>query len=179
MIRIDPTPPKGNWEGAIVKLVGALSEAFGQQYIQAGKSTYDAVKAFRTTNETPEQRAWTLWRESLTLALEDFFKTANLYRRPSDPDEFNRLLQDILSKSAKIAQTEGTSLSEAHLETPTDFPLYRAFRDQLPDLANAVAPDHRQAADALRRRLDRSYRGGVPCRLDQRLGAFQSLGGVF
>jgi hypothetical protein len=159
-IRIDPTPPKGNWAGALTKALGALSEVLTQSYLQAGVSAYDAVKAFRVQNETLEQRTWTLWRESLALGLEDFFRTANLYRRPLDKEEVGRILKGILDTSAEIARSDSAELQAAHLSAPTDFPLYRALREQVPELADAVAPDHGQPTDALRRRLDRSYQRG-------------------
>ena len=178
-IRIDPRPPKGNWKGALPKAIEALSKALGQNYLEAGASSYEAITAFRSAEETLEQRVWTLWRESLGLALEDFFRTSNLYRQPADQEEFGRILDGILADSLKIARSKHAVLSSLHLSKPTEFPLYRALREKVPGLADAIAPDHGQQPDALRRRIDASYQGGFLAAWTRGLSHFKPLAETF
>ena len=162
-VAIDPKPPVGDRETAIVKTVKALWQASTKNYLGAAKSAYDAVTALRRADESNEQRAWTLWRESLAYALRDFFETANLPRKPLDEREFQRILRAILSRSAEIATaSDEVGLSELHLSRPTEFPLYRALRDDLPDLIDHIAPDHGQGPDELRRKMDRSFSRRFP-----------------
>lgn len=72
-ISIDPSLPTRDWSGGIKPVIEAIASAIGQSYFDAGFKLHDAIKEARTTEETPEQRAWTLWRESLALALQEFF----------------------------------------------------------------------------------------------------------
>jgi hypothetical protein len=178
-IRIDPTPPKGNWKGALPKAIDALSKVLGQSYLEAGASSYEAITAFRSKEESLEQRVWTLWRESLGLALEDFFRTSNLYRQPEDQEEFGRIIEGILTDSAKIARTKNAVLASVHLSKPTEFPLYRALREQVPGLAEAIAPGHRQRPEGLQRRLDASYQRAFLAAWTRGLSHFKALAETF
>ena len=175
-IRIDPNPPKGDAKAAAAKVAEAIWSAVKQDYGKAAKSVYGAVTAFRSTEETNEQRAWTLWRESLAYALRDFFETANLTRRPDDLEEFQRILEGILSRTADIAlSSDQVRLEQQHLKKPTDFPLYGALREALPGLINHIAPDHGQNPDDLRRRMDRSFTRRFPAAWTAGWSQFQVL----
>ena len=172
-ILIDPTeakPDRGGMAKPSFETVAKLLAGFGD--IAAGKgfgaaakfagaagSAIDVVKEFRATKETREQRVWTLWRESLALALPEFFVTAALTRRPDD-EELARLLQDILEDSKALVKNGQAEFMDVHRRTPTDFPLYPPLREKLPAWARKVAPEHLRDDKRLRERLDRAFERG-------------------
>ena len=76
-IRIDPTLPDRDWSGGIRPTYEAIAKLIAGDYFDAAFKAHDASKEFRAGEERPEQRVWTLWRESLAFALPEFFKTAS------------------------------------------------------------------------------------------------------
>ena len=159
-ILIDPTPPRTRHSGKIKPAIEAVQKIFAGKYIDATFKVYDAIIAERSDDEELGQRAWTLWRESLALTLEIFFETAYLTRKPADQDEFDRLMATVLNESAQLVREDRVDLSVLHLVKPSDFPLYQALRERLPDLARLVAPDHLRSDPELQRRLDRAFAAG-------------------
>lgn len=155
-ISIDPTPPGKQFGGAIKPMIEAVANAVQQKYVDAGFKLHDAIKEARTADERIEQRAWTLWRESLALALGEFFETAGLTRRP-DHKDLKRLLIEILEGSAKLAERKEVELTAEDIRYPLGFRLYQDVREKVPGWARHVAPDHLRDDDHLRRRLDRTF----------------------
>ncbi len=187
-IFIDSTPAEPD-RGGMVKptfetiskvLAGIGDIAAGKGVSAAGKlagaasSGIDVIKKFRATKETPEQRVWTLWRESLALALPEFFVTASLTRRPDD-EELVRLLQEILEDSKTLAKAGQAEFMDVHRRTPTAFPLYPPLRDKLPVWAWKVAPEHLRDDERLREKLDRSFERGFRRALADRGDHFVSI----
>jgi len=139
-ISIDPTPPIKKWGGSIKPVIEAVADVIGQSYLDAGFKLHDAIKQARTTDETVHQRAWTLWRESLALALGEFFETAGLTRRPGDK-QLKKLLVEVLEGSAKLAERNEVELTGEDLRFPLGFRLYKDVQEKLPGWAREVAPD--------------------------------------
>ncbi|MEM7045890.1 MAG: pentapeptide repeat-containing protein, partial [Pseudomonadota bacterium] len=129
-----------------------LALSFGD----AAGSAFDSIKALRSRDEKVGQKAWTLWRESLSFTLEEFFKTASLTREPGD-EELQRLLVEILEGSEELCETNDIQLTAPDLKYPLGFRLYQDVREKLPDWARAVAPEHLRDDDHLQRRLDRAF----------------------
>ncbi len=187
-IFIDPTPAKPDRTGmvkptfeTIAKVLAGIGDiAAGKGVSAAGKfagaasSGIDVIKGFRATKETREQRVWTHWRESLALALPEFFVTASLTRRPDD-EELSRLLQEILEDSETLAKAGQAEFMDVHRRTPTDFPLYPPLRDKLPAWARKVAPEHLRDDERLREKLDRSFERGFRRALADRGDHFASI----
>lgn len=158
-ILIDPTPAQPDRGGAVKPGLEAVGHLLSLSFGDAAGSGYDAIKEFRTKTETLEQRVWTLWRESLALALPEFFVTASLTREP-DNEELARLLAEILAESETLAKAGRAEFMDVHRRTPTDFPLYPPLREKLPGWARKVAPEHLRDDERLRERLDRAFERG-------------------
>lgn len=155
-ILIDPTPAQPDRGETVKPALETVGHLLALSFGDAASSGLEAIKAFRTKSETLEQQVWTLWRESLALALPKFFVTASLTRRPDD-DGFARLLVDILEASEAAAKEPQVQFEAVHLQTPTDFPLYQTLRERLPVWARQVAPEHLRNDEWLRERLDRAF----------------------
>ena len=160
-ILLDPTPDDKTWGGAIKPTIHATTKLISQNYVDAGFKLHEAIKAIRVADEKIGQRAWTLWQESLALALGEFFKTAALTRQPADAEELQRLLDELLEGSAAIVRQEQLEITAQDLRNPTEFRLYQYVRRTLPDRARAVAPEHLRDDEYLRRRLDRAFVKGI------------------
>ena len=158
-ISIDPTLPDRDWSGLVKPTAETVGHLLSLSFGDAASSAFESIKMFRAREETPEQRVWTLWRESLAIALPEFFVTAVLTRRPDDK-ELGRLLQDILWDSEKVAKVGRAEFEDIHLRTPTSFPLYPPLREKLPEWARKVAPEHLRDDERLRERLDRAFERG-------------------
>ena len=158
-IEIDASLSARDWSGMVKPTLKAIAKLIAQDYFGTAFEAHEASKAFRASEETREQRVWTLWRESLALALPEFFVTAALTRRPDD-GELQRLLEGILQDSEVVAKKDQEGLTQAHLRTPTLFPLYSPLREKLPAWARSVAPEHLRADERLRERLDRAFERG-------------------
>ncbi len=156
-IILDPTPVNKRWGGSFKPLIEAVTELISQSYVNAGFKLHDAIKSVRSDEERLEQRAWTLWQESVALCLNEFFETAALTRRPDDAGELQRLLDEILDRSAILVESEDVELTALDLKKPTDFRLYQDLRQELPGWALRVAPAHLRDDRFLRRRLDRAF----------------------
>ena len=72
-ILIDPTPAEPDRGGSVKPALETVGHLLSLSFGDAAGSGYEAIKEFRTRMETLEQRVWTLWRESLALALPEFF----------------------------------------------------------------------------------------------------------
>ena len=129
-----------------------LSLSFGE----AASSAFESIKTFRATKETLEQKVWTLWRESLAIALPEFFETAGLIRRPDDK-ELARLLVEILDGAERLCKRKDVQLTATDLKHPLGLELYKDVREKLPGWAREIAPQHLRDDDHLRRRLDRAF----------------------
>lgn len=156
-ILLDPTPADKTWGSGIEPAIRAVTKLIAQDYVEAGFKLHEAIKGIRVADEKIEQRAWTLWRESLALTLGEFFKTAALTRQPANAEELQRLLDELLEGSAAIVQQELLELTARDLRRPTDFRLYQNVRDKLSGWARQVAPEHLRDNEHLRRRLDRAF----------------------
>ncbi|MGI9499164.1 MAG: NACHT domain-containing protein [Geminicoccaceae bacterium] len=158
-ISIDPSLPARDWSGMVKPSLEAIAKLIAKDYFGTAFKAHEASKGFRRKEETREQRVWTLWRESLTIALPEFFVTAALARQPDD-EELGRLLVDILEESEAVAKADREGLTEVHFRTPTSFPLYPPFREKLPAWARTVAPEHLRDDERLKERLDRAFERG-------------------
>ncbi|MEZ5932162.1 MAG: pentapeptide repeat-containing protein [Alphaproteobacteria bacterium] len=158
-ISIDPTLPNRDWSGMVRPSLEAIVKLITKDYFGAAFKAHDASKELRTKAETLEQRVWTLWRESLAIALPEFFVTAALTRQPDD-EELGRLLADILDESEAVAKEGWAQFEDVHIRTPTEFPLYPSLREKLSVWARTVAPEHLRDDERLRERLDRAFERG-------------------
>jgi len=177
-ISIDPTLPDHDWSGMVKPSLEAIVKLVAKDYFGATFKAHEACKQLRTKEETLEQRVWTLWRESLAIALPEFFVTAALTRRPDD-EELGRLLQGILEDSEATAKKGRVQFEEVHLRTPTDFPLYKPLREKLPTWARQVALDHLRDGERLRERLDRAFERGFRRAFADRSEHFSTLHDYF
>ena len=108
-ISIDPTLPNRDWSGSVKPTAETVGHLLSLSFGDAAKSAFDSIKTFRAQEEEVGQKAWTLWRESLSFTLEAFFKTASLTREPGD-EELKRLLVEILEGSERrCAEKKGCS----------------------------------------------------------------------
>ena len=172
-ISIDPTPPEPDRRGVVKPafatvgrlLAGIVGVAAGSaphavgNIAGAAESCFEAIKAWRAVSEKPEHRAWSLWQESLALTMVRFFETASLTRNP-DGGEFAALMDEIIEDSRLQCELPRTQMIQAHLRTPTAFPLYPALRDKLPAYAKRIAPDHVRDDAWLSLCLDRAFERG-------------------
>ena len=175
-ISIDPTPPLADRSGiakpAVVTIGRLLAGIVGitsgsaphaaGHFVSASESGFEAIKAFRSKKATPESRAWTLWRESLALTMIRFFETASLTRKPED-QELSALLDQVIETTKQLCNQPKIEMTRAHLQQPTDFPLYPALREKLPGFAKEIAPDHLRDDEWLKRCLER----GKACRSEE------------
>ena len=172
-ISIDPTSPEPDRSGVakpafetvgrlLAGIVGVYAgdvpDAAGN-FAGAAESSFEAVKAWRAVKETPEHRAWSLWQESLALTMVRFFETASLTRNP-DGGELAALMDEIIADSRLLCEQPRTRMIQAHLRTPTEFPLYPALRVKLPAYAKRIAPDHVRDDAWLCICLDRAFERG-------------------
>ncbi len=158
-ILIDPTLPDRDWSGLVKPTTETVGHLLSLSFGGAASSALESIKAFRTRKENIGQRAWTLWRESLALALDEFFKTASLTREPGD-EELKQLLAGVLEGSKELCEKGNVELTAPHLKYPPGFGLYRDVREKLPAWARQVAPEHLRKDGQLRRRLDRAFAKG-------------------
>ncbi|MGI9487698.1 MAG: hypothetical protein ACR2RF_17830, partial [Geminicoccaceae bacterium] len=119
-ITIDPSLPARDWSKIGEPTAVAIGHLLALGFGDAAGGAFEAIRAFRTHDESPEQRAWTLWRESLAIALPEFFETAALTRQPDD-EELQRLLVEILEGSAALAEKGEVELVAEDLKNPLGF----------------------------------------------------------
>lgn len=155
-ILLDSTPAKGNIKSSINNIVDLIWSLAENNYLNATKSTLAIIQKHHSKNLTLEQLAWSLWLDTVVLGLNDFFRTANLTRKPASKEEFRDLLMNVLNQSALISREDKVGLTSETIVAHRKLAVFIALSENIATIAAAVDPDHIQKTDFLERRLSES-----------------------
>lgn len=157
-IRLDPSNPDKDWLNPIKEAAKAIYNTFvSQDYLAAGEAASTLFGELRNkSKDDPSKFAWTLWVESITIALADFTRSPP-FNQSLDLVLFENLVSRLVERSRKKSESGEILLLKTHLVNPAEFELYRFVRNEITKNLRKIAPDLGLNDRDLTSRLDLAF----------------------